>query len=142
MLEIVDIWHFGLSDLLRADAVDDGVVEGLAAAREPVPEGDFRTAVEVLAHACLTKRAFELEPFVAMMRAIGMTVDQLHDIYVGKNVLNSFRQAHGYKAGTYVKVWNGREDNEHLAELTTSMDATVESFADDLYTALERRYPG
>lgn len=34
--------------------------------------------------------------------------------YTGKNVLNVFRQDHGYKAGTYIKVWDGREDNEHL----------------------------
>lgn len=37
---------------------------------------------------------------------------------MGKNVLNRFRQANGYrtaiKEGTYRKLWGGREDNEHL----------------------------
>jgi len=41
----------------------------------------------------------------------------LFEMYVAKNVLNKFRQDHGYKEGSYHKVWNGREDNEVLAEI-------------------------
>ena len=39
-----------------------------------------------------------------------------------KNVLNFFRQDNGYKDGSYIKLWDGKEDNQHLVELTTELD--------------------
>ena len=59
----------------------------------------------------------------------------------GKNVLNFFRQDHGYQEGTYVKLWQGREDNEHLSELLESLDDTDPGFPDAVYRALSARYP-
>jgi hypothetical protein len=64
----------------------------------------------------------------------------LYRHYVGKNVLNFFRQDHGYKDGTYQKQWHGREDNEHLMELLKELDSKVEAYAENLYAALKRRY--
>ena len=55
-------------------------------------------------------------------------------------MLNNFRQANGYKSGTYIKVWLGREDNEHLFELVGELDDASGSFPDELYRALESRY--
>ena len=46
-----------------------------------------------------------------------MSWDTLHKSYIAKNVLNLFRQAHGYKDGSYLKEWGGREDNEVLSEM-------------------------
>ncbi len=62
--------------------------------------------------------------------------------YVGKNVLNVFRQDHGYKDGTYLKEWNGKEDNEHLVEILIQLDPEIESYKDQLYAQLGSRYPG
>ena len=59
---------------------------------------------------------------------------------MGKNVLNFFRQDHGYQEGTYVKNWAGREDNEHLVELVAALDSSAEDFADEVYKALSSRY--
>jgi hypothetical protein len=70
-----------------------------------------------------------------------MDFDQLYRIYVGKNVLNFFRQDHGYKDGSYIKVWDGREDNEHLAELLTTLDSNSAGFRDQVYAGLKDRYP-
>jgi len=39
------------------------------------------------------------------------TFNHLYNLYLGKNVLNEFRQNNGYKEGDYVKIWNGVEDN-------------------------------
>ena len=39
------------------------------------------------------------------------TLNHLYNLYLGKNVLNEFRQNNGYKEGDYVKIWNGVEDN-------------------------------
>jgi hypothetical protein len=70
-----------------------------------------------------------------------MDFEELFRIYVGKNVLNRFRQDHGYVSGEYVKSWRGREDNEHLVELVAGLSVNSEDFAEQLYTALEERYP-
>lgn len=144
-LEIVDIWHFGLSMLLRDGeiGVDDVAavaarfVERVGATRE---QDAFRTDVEALAAAALTAQRFSVDAFIDVMNALGMSFDLLFEQYVGKNVLNNFRQHHGYRQGSYRKLWNGREDNEHLVELLAELDPAAEDFSEQLYAALERRY--
>ena len=74
------------------------------------------------------------------MQACGLSADALYRHYVGKNVLNFFRQDHGYQDGTYIKEWQGREDNEHLSELLESLDATAAGFPEAVYEALTSRY--
>ena len=139
-LELVDIWHFGLSELLRADAVEPqlAVTLDVQPSEHSDPEG-LRQAVEALASACLASRGFSVERFAGVMRALPMTFDELFRLYVGKNVLNGFRQDHGYKDGTYRKAWAGREDNEHLMELIDGVDEPATA-AEDLYAMLEARY--
>ena len=148
-LEIVDIWHFGLSELIRAGEVGPGaevdersmgLAVRLQAALERPPPGEFRAAVEALAGACLSTRKFDLDAFAGVLLALPFGFDELYEMYVAKNVLNVFRQENGYASGEYRKVWNGREDNEHLAELTRGMDTATESFPADLAEALARRY--
>ena len=75
------------------------------------------------------------------MNASDLDFDRLYRLYVGKNVLNFFRQDHGYKNGSYQKMWAGREDNEHLAEVLEDLDITSETFADQVYDGLSERYP-
>lgn len=141
-LELVDIWHFGMSDLIRADALNPDTAEVLDVAPEANAEPEaLRLAVEDLARETLAARAFALQPFARVMRLLPLTFDELFRLYVGKNVLNRFRQDHGYKAGTYVKTWDGREDNEHLMELLDGLERPETAVA-DLYGRLESRYPG
>jgi dimeric dUTPase (all-alpha-NTP-PPase superfamily) len=141
-LEIVDIWHFGLSDLIRADCIDAHRVDPaiVAAFERPPPTRDFRDCVETLASAALAQRSFPIDAFVDAMYALPMSFAELYQTYIGKNVLNHFRQAHGYQAGHYVKTWQGREDNEHLFEIVGTLDHGSASFSIDLYAALEVRY--
>jgi len=143
-LEIVDIWHFGLSQLIREGRMEAGRVDAsVVAAFEhmaSVQARDFREAVETLAGAVLARRGFPVDAFVELMAALPIDLDELYRIYIGKNVLNNFRQANGYKSGTYIKVWLGREDNEHLFELVGELDDASGSFPDELYRALESRY--
>ncbi len=42
--------------------------------------------------------------------------------------------------GTYVKVWSGREDNEHLVEVMAKLDVKAEDYQDQLYHELAKRY--
>ena len=142
-LEIVDIWHFGLSELLRAGRVASGRVDPTvvraieAGGREGV---DFKAAVEALAASTLAERDFPVDAFMTVMRTLPMSFDELFLQYVGKNVLNQFRLDHGYRSGEYRKLWGGVEDNVHLIELATELDDGAPGYADALYRALADRY--
>jgi hypothetical protein len=141
-LEVIDIWHFGMSALFEDGKSIDQLAAEIAdelAAHEPSGAG-VREATEALAKYCLQTRSFSPSCFWDLMLASGLDFDSLYSAYVGKNVLNFFRQDHGYKEGTYVKDWAGREDNEHLSELVTALDKNAENFADQVYQALEGRY--
>ncbi len=140
-LELIDIWHFGLSDLLLRHEDVDSLAGQLAQALRDLPEApDFRVALENFVQATLNLRAFDIAGFAHLMRAAELDFDALYRGYIGKNVLNFFRQDHGYQDGSYVKNWQGREDNEHLVELVATLDASSASFKEDLYQALSQRY--
>ena len=141
-LEVVDIWHFGMSALFSPgkslDAIAEEVADAFAGA--DVGEPDLRQATEALAQDALETKGFSVARFAAVMRACRLSEDELYRHYVGKNVLNFFRQDHGYQDGTYVKLWQGREDNEHLSELLESLDDQAADFPDQVYTGLAERY--
>ncbi|MEC7419175.1 MAG: dUTP diphosphatase [Pseudomonadota bacterium] len=141
-LELVDIWHFALSELMRERAIDPAVAEQLATVsvdKATDPEG-FRLAIETLAAACLSTRSFDLSAFCAAMAALPMDYAELYALYIGKNMLNRFRQNNGYKSGEYRKLWQGREDNEHLIELLDELSDVPERLPERLYAGLEARY--
>jgi hypothetical protein len=141
-LEIIDIWHFGMSALFREGKSIAELADEINAELEAHQPSDLgvREATEAVALHSLQTRSFSPAHFRDLMLAADMDFDELYAAYVGKNVLNFFRQDHGYKEGTYVKTWQGREDNEHLAELVSLLDHGAEDFADQVYQALEGRY--
>jgi hypothetical protein len=67
----------------------------------------------------------------------GLSAEELYKFYIGKNILNGFRQDHGYKEGTYIKVWQGKEDNDVMMALLDE-DSTLG--AHGLYTKLSEAY--
>ena len=141
-LEVVDIWHFGLSSLFREDKNIEQIAGEIAAELAAYqPSGlDVRNATEAMALHSLQTKGFSPSHFWELMLSAGLDFDSLYCAYIGKNVLNLFRQDNGYKLGHYVKTWAGREDNEHLVELVTPLDKNAMNFADQVYLALENRY--
>lgn len=140
-LELIDIWHFGLSMLLRDEvALADVAAQLHGAVGADRPPERLRTDVEALALAALRDHAFSVAAFVDCMNAMGMSVADLYEAYIGKNVLNNFRQHHGYADGSYRKLWSGREDNEHLLEVLDGLDPAADDFQQQLYAALSERY--
>lgn len=141
-LEAIDIWHFGMSALfVEGKEIEDIATEMELEIEAHQPSGlGVREATEALALDCLQTKGFSVALFWDLMLASGLDFDGLYTAYVGKNVLNFFRQDHGYKDGSYVKNWSGKEDNEHLVEIVESLDKTGESFAEELYAALEKCY--
>ncbi len=130
-LEIIDIWHFALSDLiLQNGSLEQAAERALEGLSNPLPGDDFREAIERMAMDTIAAKSAHIERFASLLQLAELGFDDLFKTYVGKNVLNFFRQDHGYKDGSYVKTWNGREDNEHLAEILASLDADADGFKD------------
>jgi dimeric dUTPase (all-alpha-NTP-PPase superfamily) len=141
-LELIDIWHFGLSILLQSGKSEADIIAQIQTELAiKTDETDFRLDLEKFVAATLGDRQFHIHLFGRLMAGINMSFEQLYRGYVGKNVLNFFRQDHGYKDGSYRKHWHdGREDNEHLVEAVQSLDATKLEFKDELYVVLKTRY--
>ena len=143
-LEVVDIWHFGMSALLVGNEDTEALAADIVADLSASTDASLTLleASEALASACITSESFSTSAFLDLMHASSLSFDKLYRMYVGKNVLNFFRQDHGYKDGSYVKVWDGREDNEHLSDILSGLDASDVGFADAVYTGLKAAYPG
>jgi dimeric dUTPase (all-alpha-NTP-PPase superfamily) len=139
-LELIDIWHFGLSILLVKQVPAEAIAEQLDKALNQPLALPFHESLEAFTAETLTMKDFSIEKFAALLSVMDMPFDELYTGYVGKNVLNFFRQDHGYKEGTYQKVWDGREDNEHLVDAVKSLDVSDSSFKTALYDALSTRY--
>ena len=141
-LELVDIMHFAMSDYLLQDTDNSAVASRIEAEISAPGSGtDMRVAIEAMAQTTIANQSMHFSDFANIMALIEMDFGQLYRTYVGKNVLNFFRQDHGYKDGSYIKVWNGREDNEHLAELLGTLDSNSSTFRDEVYQGLTVRYP-
>jgi dimeric dUTPase (all-alpha-NTP-PPase superfamily) len=141
-LEVIDIWHFGLSALFEDGKSIETMAEEIVAEvgnHQPTGAG-VREATEALALHSLETHGFSPAKFWDLMIASELNFDSLYTAYVGKNVLNFFRQDNGYQDGSYVKNWSGREDNEHLVEVIAELDHSAEDFSKQVYQALQNRY--
>ncbi|HEY7886195.1 MAG TPA: dUTP diphosphatase [Cellvibrionaceae bacterium] len=141
-LELIDIWHFGLSLLLERGTDPVLIAKQVASQVDATSgTGDFREDLEAFAAATLGDKRFHVSLFARLLDGVDMSFDDLYRGYVGKNVLNFFRQDNGYQDGSYRKQWfDGREDNEHLAELAKTLDASGKHYKDELYQALSTLY--
>lgn len=141
-LEIVDIWHFGMSTFLVNSTDYTAISKSIANQwLTETTETDFLIAVESLAQDTLATRQLSISRFCVLMLLMDMSLDELFRQYIGKNVLNFFRQDHGYKEGTYIKEWDGKEDNEVLAEVLGQLNPEADDFKDLVYQTLQQRYP-
>lgn len=142
VLELIDIWHFGISTLLTSGRPLHEIAAEVESElrKESYGKTDFRLDVEQFALDTLRTRGFSVSSFARLMAGIGLTFDALYASYVGKNVLNFFRQDHGYKEGSYIKLWAGKEDNQHLVEVLESLDPRREDLREAVYAELSARY--
>ena len=155
-MELIDIWHFLLSEILLRNNADQR--KSLAIVMEMVNQANPQNVIEfdgeqyeISNLGLITKfelliglsvaRRIDLSLFSSIMFECEMNWENLYCQYVGKNVLNMFRQDKGYKEGTYQKIWDGHEDNEYLVEIIKSLDSSRIEFKDEIYAALEAAYP-
>ncbi len=155
-IEVVDIWHFVMSEALRQYKINRlGNIDDLAItiqsldyfpefslAKPEKPLGVFEqiAEIEALLQVLFSQKDIKdlLAAFFKMSSALQIYLPELYQLYVGKNILNQFRQDHGYKEGKYIKKWNGVEDNVAMQQILQQIpDVTPEQ----LYQLLEEKYP-
>ena len=152
-MELVDIWHFIMSAAIQkkngnpALAKLDMLAEFNLHQKSVLFDNQYYLLgqltlldkLNLLVGLASAKRV-NLALFNSLLSDCGMSWMDLVKQYVGKNVLNIFRQDHGYKTGTYINIWNGREDNEHLTEILETIDFDTYNVRSVLYESLNARY--
>lgn len=151
-IELVDIWHFILSQYAEQTTPEQyaklaehmahrmtdrsrriGVYKGNVVSANDLSLAeriDFMASIAASGDDCLPY-------FAAVCEAAELSFEQMRRMYVSKNVLNVFRQHNGYKDGTYIKIWNGAEDNVHLEQL---LDSHPNLAGEDIYKTLAATY--
>ena len=145
-VELVDIWHFLMSEAIHyGDAGFAEIYNDMQPERETNPEKlveILEKIVAISASANVDKSQNSLyQLFALFFQAIAhmeMDVPELYKRYLVKNQLNTFRQDHGYKDGSYVKMWGDVEDNVIAFNI---MDDNPELTPEQLYEQLELAYP-
>jgi hypothetical protein len=129
-IEVVDVWHFimslaieNYSQTLRGQIEDLAInISNLDSFANIDRKNDLFSSqdevikkVESIMRAALSLDELDLEALITdffdLTLMSGLDLETLYRLYVGKNILNQFRQDHGYKDGTYIKVWDGEEEN-------------------------------
>jgi len=89
--------------------------------------------------SCYAGERFALNIFYNLCEAASLTPELLFRIYCGKNMLNNFRQKHGYKEGTYIKQWDGAEDNDYMLAIVKTLPDSPD-FLQSVLDALKAKY--
>ena len=140
LLELVDVWHFGLSSIISQQRNIELATENIYKLwNESKSNDEFYISVEKLASTALLKKEFSVPAFKSAVSSSGFTFEDIYKGYIGKNILNHFRQENGYKDGTYIKIWNGLEDNVVLFEIQRSIPVNHD-FKGKVYKGLEAKY--
>jgi dimeric dUTPase (all-alpha-NTP-PPase superfamily) len=164
-LEIIDIYHFIMSDLLvsikrniiepeksfdmKLEFVSNNILKIFSSCSSHRPEfnvKDFRNIIETLAKDSLEDKGMcieELRSFIYLVCMMDMKIEDLFKLYMGKNILNAFRQNNNYKTGGYIKIWkDNKEDNYYLNEILDAIKVINDDkiFEDSVYSSLESLY--
>jgi len=156
-IEIVDIWHFIMSEALRIYKIDNrGSIEDIAKAVssmegfEAFTKDEKSEKLDNYEEIALVEDMIRLLfcdkenidalviSFLTIASKLNLKLPELYKLYIGKNILNKFRQEHGYKEGSYIKIWNKEEDNVVMQRI---LNEESEITPEALYTALEEAYP-
>ncbi len=135
-IEIVDVWHFIMSLAIEFSYQEMlGSVEDIALSVNDMesfsqiqtedtnfaePEEIMKKVEEIMRDVLSeeklnTQKLFD--DFFSLVLMGGLNLNTLYTLYIGKNILNTFRQDNGYKDGSYIKNWNGEEDNVYMQQI-------------------------
>jgi len=144
-VELVDIWHFIMSESIR---IDDQEYAHRYLKLEPKGDFDVDILVSSLEEMLSLSVASSIDSntnnirkitdlFFTIISHLDIDVENLYKRYIVKNQLNTFRQQNGYKDGSYVKNWDGVEDNVVAFEIMNLNPTITPS---DLYKKLDSKY--
>ncbi|WP_409932381.1 dUTP diphosphatase [Sulfurimonas sp.] len=155
-VEVVDVWHFimslaieNYSQTLRGQVEDlaINISESESFKKIDTQEELFANQdetihmIESIMIDTLSRGPLDLEKLISdffdLVIMSGLNLESLYKLYVGKNILNQFRQDNGYKDGTYIKVWAGEEDNVVMKKI---LEQNSDIKPDDLYKELTKLY--
>ena len=144
-VELVDIWHFLMSELIRIN--DEKYANKFLKMKA---KGDFDSvalvfllekmlglAVASSIDSKINNSREITDLFFKIISHLDINIEDLYKRYVIKNQLNTFRQQNGYKNGTYIKLWNGIEDNIIAFKI---MDKNPSISPSELYKELDSHY--
>jgi dimeric dUTPase (all-alpha-NTP-PPase superfamily) len=155
-IEVVDVWHFIMSlaiEFYHQEML--GTIEDIAiniSSQESFKLIDnnqeiFASPKEIMAKVedilrdVLSKDKLNLQnlidDFFSLTHMSGLNLTSLYKLYVGKNILNQFRQNNGYKEGEYIKIWEEKEDNVWMQHI---LDENPDIKPQHLYKELEKIY--
>ena len=128
-LEVVDAWHFWLSNFIQEGLYDDTdelefLLNDLNNPQQEMPDEIRKERyIDIARHYFEYFGSGDFGWWAPLLDSVHLTPKKLYTMYIQKNVLNMFRQDNGYKEGTYIKTWNGEEDNVHLLRLAEEGDS-------------------
>lgn len=120
-IETIDLLHFVISNYIQNIGIDETIDRFIQyfTTDEIVKTESLADLVNMLNYNDWER--FEI--MKAMFESLNMTNEDVYIAYITKNCLNKFRQDFGYKDGTYIKDWNGREDNIIAFEIANEWGA-------------------
>jgi len=143
-IELIDIWHFIMSEQIKREGLVQAYTKaskiyewtinhdsGLASYSELI------VLLEDLMRTSLNGKVPLSAFFLTVMKIENFSIDDIYSLYIGKNCLNQFRQDNGYKEGTYIKIWDGEEDNIFMHNI---INITQNITYSELYESLEKKY--
>ena len=144
-VELVDIWHFVMSESIRIEdqsyankyldmkAKDDYDIDALISLLEMMLKLSITSSIDKEVNNIREIT----DTFFTIISHLGIDVEDLYKRYVVKNQLNTFRQKNGYKDGSYIKNWDGVEDNVIAFDI---MNNNPKITPTELYTELDSVY--
>ena len=167
-MELIDVLHFVLSASLREHFIEKpahkqtehmlnnaadsimGDCENLRVRTfrpdvmgvlKPIEELSEVEVLEDVLREVLTTKGMTFTSLLHLFVRFGMSSRHVFTLYLGKNLLNRFRTAHGQLENTYSKIWWGKEDNDHLIDWLDrnefeELDSVFIQRADEALTAM------
>ena len=144
-VELVDIWHFVMSESIR---INDQSYANKYLDMKAKGDYDTDTLISLLEKMLKLSVVSSIDKEINNIREITDTffiiishldidVENLYKRYVVKNQLNTFRQQNGYKDGSYIKIWGGVEDNVVAFDI---MNMNPKITPTELYDKLDSAY--
>jgi len=128
-VEVVDVWHFIMSQMITEEGVETSIETAFNLYSQMenylsvTNEENSIGLIDLMERMMQQSVNYELplSTFFAIVNKLdNFDMNSVYKLYLGKNCLNEFRQNNGYKDGSYIKIWNGEEDNVYMQQFIES----------------------